>query len=70
MRYYYNTIFSSLFDIFDVFLLQDYPFFRQHKQTKGTITMDNGELAAVCLDCFDNLKNQSLEVTYTDGQKV
>jgi len=41
--------------------VMDYPFFRQHKQTKGTITMDNGELAAVCLDCFDNLKNQSLE---------
>ena len=41
--------------------LQDFPFLRQHKQTKGTITMENGDMAAVCLDCFDTLKNQFVE---------
>ena len=43
---------------------QDFPFFRQHKQTKGTITMENGDMAAVCLDCFENLKNQFMEVRH------
>ena len=44
-------------------IFQDFPFFRQHKQTKGTITMENGDMAAVCLDCFENLKNQFMEVS-------
>merc|ERR1719500_653496 len=41
--------------------VMDFPFFRQHKQTKGTITMENGDMAAVCLDCFENLKTQFVE---------
>ena len=42
-------------------LLQDFPFLRQHKPAKGTITMENGDMAAVCLDCFETLKNQFVE---------
>merc|ERR1712025_1346901 len=29
--------------------------------TKGTITLENGDMAAVCLDCFESLKNQFVE---------
>lgn len=25
--------------------------------------MENGDMAAVCLDCFENLKNQFMEVS-------
>lgn len=39
----------------------EFPFLRQHKPAKGTVTMENGDMAAVCLDCFDNLKNQFVE---------
>jgi len=39
----------------------DFPFLRHHKQAKGTITMENGDMAAVCLDCFETLKNQFVE---------
>merc|ERR550519_1555612 len=39
----------------------DFPFLRQHKPAKGTITMENGDMAAVCLDCFETLKNQFVE---------
>ena len=42
-------------------MLQDFPFLRQHKPAKGTITMENGDMAAVCLDCFETLKNQFVE---------
>merc|ERR1712107_783700 len=41
--------------------VHDFPFFRQHKPARGTITMENGDMAAVCLDCFENLKNQFVE---------
>jgi len=41
--------------------IQDFPFLRQHKPAKGTITMENGDMAAVCLDCFETLKNQFVE---------
>lgn len=40
---------------------QDFPFLRHHKPAKGTITMENGDMAAVCLDCFETLKNQFVE---------
>eukprot|EP00090_Calanus_glacialis_P033620 TRINITY_DN5588_c0_g1_i4.p1 TRINITY_DN5588_c0_g1~~TRINITY_DN5588_c0_g1_i4.p1 ORF type:complete len:868 (-),score=49.95 TRINITY_DN5588_c0_g1_i4:1302-3905(-) len=39
----------------------DFPFLRHHKPAKGTITMENGDMAAVCLDCFETLKNQFVE---------
>jgi len=41
--------------------VMDFPFIRQHKPTKGTITLENGDMAAVCLDCFESLKNQFVE---------
>ena len=41
--------------------LQDFPFLRQHKPRKGVITMENGEMVAVCLDCFDSLRGQFIE---------
>ena len=41
--------------------LQDFPFLRQHKPRKGVITMENGEMVAVCLDCFDRLRGQFIE---------
>merc|ERR1712107_515431 len=34
----------------------DFPFLRQHNPAKGTITMENGDMAAVCLDCFETLR--------------
>jgi len=39
----------------------DFPFLRQHKPRKGVITMENGEMVAVCLDCFDSLRGQFIE---------
>ena len=50
---------------FIVFLLQDYPFLRHHKPRKGVITMENGEMVAVCLDCFDSLRSQ-----FDEGEKL
>ena len=47
------------FQIF--FFFQDFPFLRQHKPRKGVITMENGEMVAVCLDCFDRLRGQFIE---------
>ena len=44
-----------------VCLFQDFPFLRQHKPRKGVITMENGEMVAVCLDCFDRLRGQFIE---------
>ena len=38
--------------------LQDFPFLRHHKTRKGVITMENNEMVAVCLDCFDTLRSQ------------
>ena len=43
------------------FFFQDFPFLRQHKPRKGVITMENGEMVAVCLDCFDRLRGQFIE---------
>jgi len=42
---------------------QDFPFLRQHKTAnmKGVITMENGDMAAVCLDCFESMRNQFTE---------
>lgn len=34
---------------------------RHHKPRKGVITMENGEMVAVCLDCFDSLRGQFIE---------
>jgi hypothetical protein len=39
-------------------LLQDFPFLRDLKFRKTAIQMENGEMVAVCLDCFENLRNQ------------
>jgi hypothetical protein len=41
--------------------VMDFPFLRHHKPRKGVITMENGEMVAVCLDCFDNLRGQFIE---------
>ena len=38
--------------------MQDFPFLRHHKTRKGVITMENNEMVAVCLDCFDTLRSQ------------
>jgi hypothetical protein len=38
--------------------VQDFPFLRHHKTRKGVITMENGEMVAVCLDCYENLRGQ------------
>jgi len=36
--------------------VMDFPFLRQHKPRRtGCIMMENGEMVAVCLDCFDSL---------------
>ena len=44
------------------FPLQDFPFLRQHKPRRtGCIMMENGEMVAVCLDCFDSLRGQFVE---------
>ena len=40
---------------------QDFPFLRNHRGAKGTLTMENGEMAAVCQDCFETLKSQFAE---------
>ena len=48
-------------DDFQIFFFQDFPFLRQHKPRKGVITMENGEMVAVCLDCFDRLRGQFIE---------
>lgn len=42
-------------------IFQDFPFLRQHKPRKNTIMMENGEMVAVCLDCFDSLRGQFVE---------
>ena len=34
---------------------------RQHKPRNNTILMENGEMVAVCLDCFDSLRGQFVE---------
>lgn len=39
----------------------EFPFLRTHRGQKGTLTMENGEMAAVCLDCFQSLKSQFAE---------
>ena len=44
-----------------VLIFQDFPFLRQHKPRKNTIMMENGEMVAVCLDCFDSLRGQFVE---------
>jgi len=41
--------------------VMDFPFLRNHRGQKGTVTMENGEMAAVCLDCFLSLKSQFQE---------
>jgi len=41
--------------------VMDFPFLRSHKARKGVITMENGEMVAVCLDCFDRLRSQFME---------
>ena len=51
------TEFSTIFNFF----FQDFPFLRQHKPRKNTIMMENGEMVAVCLDCFDSLRGQFVE---------
>ena len=38
--------------------MKDFPFLRHHKTRKGVITMENNEMVAVCLDCFDTLRSQ------------
>ena len=38
--------------------MQDFPFLRHHKTRKGVITMENNEMVAVCLDCYDTLRSQ------------
>ena len=32
--------------------------------------MENGDMAAVCLDCFENLKNQFMEVSVVINGRV
>lgn len=43
--------------------VMDFPFLRQHKPRKGAITMENGEMVAVCLDCFGSLRGQFIEAS-------
>ena len=52
---------SRNFPRFLIFFFQDFPFLRQHKPRKNTIMMENGEMVAVCLDCFDSLRGQFVE---------
>ena len=44
--------------------MQDFPFLRKHHVRKGVITLENGEMVAVCLDCYDRLRGQ-----YQDGER-
>lgn len=57
-------LYSGIFTIFDLNFppfLQDFPFLRNHKAKKGVITMENNEMVAVCLDCYDSLRSQFSE---------
>ena len=47
-----------------VLFLQDFPFIRQHKPRKGVIMLENGEMVAVCLDCYERLRGQ-----FNDGER-
>jgi len=38
--------------------VQDFPFIRQHKPKKGGLYLENGEMVAVCLDCYERLRSQ------------
>ena len=43
---------------------------RNHRQNKGTLMLENGEMAAVCLDCFETLKTQFSEVSWGKLEEI